>query len=718
MDLLVNEIIRDKTNEINYRVLWIDSNNTIGYVIDIDAKNALPRKIIVAEIIQGIITGDNSKIREDEHAKKHIYRNPSQKDIEKKDKAWEVISDIISLEPDIYSRNKRGKYIDRVIQKHGTTKVTVYKYLRKYWQRGKTKECLLPDYDNVGRNTPKENRKGGRPNSKGYRTRNIDEQTQEIFKRAYKKYYLNHKKNSLSYAYKMMIREFYAIDIYFKDGREHVILNDEEELPSINQFRYWYRNLISPDEGIKKREGFKAFERDSRALLGSSTYEVFGPGSKYQIDATPCNVYLVSRYNQEWIIGRPVLYLVIDVYSRMIVGMYVGLEGPSWIGMMMALYNTASNKQEFCGKYGITITKEDWPSQGLPETIVGDRGELEGLNINQAINGLNISIELNPAYRPDWKGIVEKLLDKSQSNLKPFLPGYVDTTYRERGMRDYRVDAALTIEKYTEIIIHFILHHNKNLYMANYTRDNEMIRDEVKPTPLNVWSWGIKNRTGKLKEVDEDILKFYLLPTHTASVTAKGIKFKKLLYNCASALKHSWFSKARQDGTWKVKISYDPRNLDQIFIHKDDPKYPFEVCSLLEHQESYKSRTYEEILQLFDNEKVNYSNSKFDILQNEVNFMETIESIVREAEQKKNESEKYAPVKSNSEKTKGIRRNRKMDKLMTRQDEYFKLSQENELSSEPPKQNESKSNVVKLNNKQPSVKDLYMKKRMKRKNEE
>ena len=42
------------------------------------------------------------------------------------------------------------------------------------------------------------------------------------------------------------------------------------------------------------------------------------------------------------------------------------------------------------------------------------RGELEGYNVNHLIEGLNITIENNPSFRPDWKGIVEKLFDTSQ----------------------------------------------------------------------------------------------------------------------------------------------------------------------------------------------------------------------------------------------------------------------------------------------------------------
>ena len=53
----------------------------------------------------------------------------------------------------------------------------------------------------------------------------------------------------------------------------------------------------------------------------------------------------------------------------MVVGLYVGLEGPSWFGAMMALANTASDKVSYCKKYGIDVTKEEWDCHYLPQTL-------------------------------------------------------------------------------------------------------------------------------------------------------------------------------------------------------------------------------------------------------------------------------------------------------------------------------------------------------------
>lgn len=60
-----------------------------------------------------------------------------------------IIQDLVSKEPNIF-KNERGKLILEATEKFGCTYKTIYKYLKRYWQRGKVKDSLLPDYKNCG----------------------------------------------------------------------------------------------------------------------------------------------------------------------------------------------------------------------------------------------------------------------------------------------------------------------------------------------------------------------------------------------------------------------------------------------------------------------------------------------------------------------------------------------------------------------------------------
>lgn len=525
MNLYVNEILQDCQQEKAYRILWIDSGAVIMYILELDNAKAFPEKKLVSEISDLIVIGDWRKVIDtsydvivsSEYEKKHY---------ELRDAAWVIIEAIVKEEPAIYEKSFRTKLIKEAQEKHQVTYPTVRKYLYRYWSRGKILDALLRDYKNSG-GKGKEKKVGeskrGRPTLNGGKGINVDEDTKRIFRLAIEKYYLTSKQNSLTAAYKFMVREFYVANIYYENGVEKELLKNEEDLPTLTQFKYWYQKEYNAPEVLIARKGEKRFNKDHRAVLNTSQSEVFGPGSRYQIDATIADVYLVSEVNRNWIIGRPVVYLVMDVFSRMVVGMYVGLEGPSWAGAMMSMTNVIANKKEYCAQYDIEINNEDWPSRHLPEILLADKGEFEGYNVERLVKAFNLHVENAASYRADWKGIVEKQFDLIQKKVKPLLPGYIDVDFQERGAKDYRLDAKLTLKEFTQILIKQVLQYNTKHYLKTYVRDRDLVADDVQPIPLELWNWGIKNRTGKLRAFSEDLVKLQLLSRGTATVNFKGI---------------------------------------------------------------------------------------------------------------------------------------------------------------------------------------------------
>jgi len=82
-----------------------------------------------------------------------------------------------------------------------------------------------------------------------------------------------------------------------------------EQLPTFGQYKYWFKKEMDLEHSLISRHGSKRFNLDYRPVLGSSTFESFGPGSRFQIDATVADVYLVSEYKREWIIGDQLFIL-------------------------------------------------------------------------------------------------------------------------------------------------------------------------------------------------------------------------------------------------------------------------------------------------------------------------------------------------------------------------------------------------------------------------
>lgn len=694
INLAVNEIIQwhdDQGKVINGRIVWIDEGNIIAFIIDIFSSNGFPEVKTIRSLVEELESGRAIKLANDPFAKIVKEEELNQKAKEIRDKAWQIISSIVGpeSEPAIFYRDKRGKLVKEVAQKFEVTEKTVYKYIRKFWQRGKNINSLLPDYDKSG-GKGKEKKAGekkrGRPSKFPFKQGiNVDEDTKKIFRIAINRYYHTEKENSLTTAYDFMIRNFYAEDYRYEGGVRKPILIPQEQIPSFRQFKYWYEKESNIKQAISLRKGRKKYDLNYRPILGTSNSEVIGPGSRFQIDATVGDVYLVSRYNRNWIIGKPVIYAVIDVFSRIIAGIYVGLEGPSWIGAMMALANAATNKAKFCKEYDIDISEEEWPCNHVPEAILADRGEMEGKMVETLINSLQVRIENTPPYRADWKGIVEQYFRTTNEKVKPVVPGYIIKDFRQRGGKDYRLDAKLDLFQFTQIIIKCVLFHNNEHWMKSYEREEMAITDDVKPIPIELWKWGIANRSGKLRRFPEDIVKLNLMPAAQATVTARGIKFKRPYYSCERAVKEMWFDKARNKGTWKVDISYDPRNMNTIYLRNVDGNQ-YETCFLLESNDRYLDKSLDEIEYLLQHEELEKTKRLNHQLQAKSDLFSDIEGIVQRAETMTSSVQNNNASKAS--RLKGIKENRIIEKALNREKEAFILEN---------KKHPNKASIIPLN---------------------
>ena len=112
----------------------------------------------------------------------------------------------------------------------------------------------------------------------------------------------------------------------------HTLFPDipDSEIPTIWQFKYFYDRDFPKVTQLTARTNPITYAKDIRELYSTVNTQVLGPGSRYEIDATIADIYLVSDSDRACIVGRPTIYLVADVFSRMVVGFYIGFENASF----------------------------------------------------------------------------------------------------------------------------------------------------------------------------------------------------------------------------------------------------------------------------------------------------------------------------------------------------------------------------------------------------
>lgn len=668
----LNDSDNGSSSEWVERVLSADPLTDTLILIDIFDPHAFPISRIYQEVAQAISEANARVLETDPYS--HLLcpeESISEKHKQHRDAMWEALAPVLeneTLEFMLYS-HERGRRIRALSRASGRSRTTLIKGIRQWWQRGRVQNAFLPDFKRCGgpgqrrlaksQDAPKLGRPSALAKARGQRVGvRITQEIERRFERGIKRFYETPDQRSLSGAFDLTIENFFHQGFSIVDGTPVPVIPAAENLPTFQQFRYWYEDVYrNTARAEKSRIGEREYNLGSRAMLGDSTQMSFGPGSLYQIDATIADLYLISSFDRTQIIGRPVVYFCGDVFSRVITGFSATLEGPSWLGATLAIDNVVADKVDFCAEYGIKIEDNEWPCHSLPKGILADRGEFKGYNADTLVKSLGIRIHNTGPYRADWKGIIERHFGIANERVIKFTPGYVPRP-KQRGDPDYALKATLTLEEFRKLLIYYILDFNRNRYLKSYRKDEFMIADQVPRYPLDIWEWGIRNRSGYLHTFPRDIVRLNLLPRKCVSVTPQGIHFGgELYYTCDLALREGWFDRARIRGHWKVEVAYEMRSVDYVYLPLDGGTR-LEMCHLTGASRRFLGRDWHELTDQFERESQAEEAARTRKHQSSAKLHAQKAQILSEATEKTQAALAATGGKSKSARRRGIRDNR------------------------------------------------------------
>lgn len=452
-----------------------------------------------------------------------------------------------------------------------STEPTLYKYLRRFWQRGQKPQALLRDYP-MGKKPEDETKQRrvvgltagrGRPSPRGVSTYQVTANDQENM-RHFIKTYIKDLRWKIPRTHLEMLSQRYRV------SEETKALRDEGDYPSLMQFRHFYNTVYGIKTRKKNAGGIDNYNQNLRSQTGNALVGVYGVGHIFEVDASPLECYAVLEEDPRCDIGKPTLYLIIDRWSRLIVGYYLGLENPSWSAAAMAFLSMVEDKQELCRKYGVEYDPTDWPAHGLfPWEFIVDRGsEWTSDNSMRYIEDIGGVLNIMPTNRPEMKPIVESMHGQLQQRLQTSEPSAdPDANQRDRQRVDYRKDAHATMKLLNKHVLETIISLNRT-EQHKFPMTPEMIVAEVFPTPLNLWTFGI-GKTGGLPKMSEAAVRRALLPRGEAKVSQFGIEFQKLFYWSKEAEDDEWFDLGH-DKSFPVQVQHDPRRCDHILVYPPD----------------------------------------------------------------------------------------------------------------------------------------------------
>jgi hypothetical protein len=264
--LLRNDLLHyDFPHPRTIRILWIDAAEKLAYTFELDAKSAHPQLATLQSLVDDVRRQRATVLAVDPYL---VEADPDELPTSHQQlqaRAWSIISTLVTQEPAIYQPSARGGMIMRHSELHGISYPSIYRYLRRYWQRGQHPNALLPDYKNSG--APGKTRearaevKRGRPRKgEGHPGMNADEDVRSRFRDAVARYTATHKAFSRRGAYRQMIADFFTTE-------------EPDALPTFGQFNYWIKKDACVSYSMLHR---------AKTAAGTERQKSFSPFGKVQ----------------------------------------------------------------------------------------------------------------------------------------------------------------------------------------------------------------------------------------------------------------------------------------------------------------------------------------------------------------------------------------------------------------------------------------------------
>ncbi|WP_034408196.1 DDE-type integrase/transposase/recombinase [Comamonas thiooxydans] len=339
------------------------------------------------------------------------------------------------------------------------------------------------------------------------------------------------------------------------------------EYPNYEQVKRVLTTDINWLEKVLEKTSAGHFKRSLRGMSSRSWEGVAGPGHLYAIDSTIGDIYLRSSINPAWIIGRPIVYIIVDVWSTAIVGFYVCLTGPSWDTAQVSLFNTVAAPELLGDLWGYEMRPSLFPAPTLPYALQCDRGEYLSKRAKATGMRLNLNLSYAPPFRPDLKGIVEvmhRILKNTQYN---FLPGAMDARRAEYDLRRSNpAEATMTVRHYMQYL-------HECFFLYNLTADRShrldahMIAANVFPSPSGLWRWGHAMGIGYRKiQADAELISTLLPTSAKGRVSRSGVSFCGNAYCSDVVESEQWSTIARTSGQgWHIPVQYYPGSVSRIW---------------------------------------------------------------------------------------------------------------------------------------------------------
>lgn len=343
---------------------------------------------------------------------------------------------------------------------------------------------------------------------------------------------------------------------------------------TLRQFREITSKYATLSRDASKNVAGHSHRAEKGALLAT------GPGEVYEIDATGGRIFLVDSNDPNHVLGTPIIYIIIDRWSRFIVSVYVTLRPASWEEIRFALLVAFTPRKRRFKNLGVNVDEDRWPQGRVCARMVQDRGsEMISLAmLGAAVDGLHIEAETLPPLCPDGKGIIERVNRElkrrmAQRKMKGVFAERPVDPKTKRAFKAAKFAAVHSLREVYWALIDIVDTYNNSPHSHLEAR-SILRRAGVKPTPRDAYLWGLANITGiESPPLDDADYQRLLLGTDKATLANGAMMYRgrKYLPMNAAAERQARLSTSRRRA---IAIKLDRSDAVEFFAPNGDEDWP------------------------------------------------------------------------------------------------------------------------------------------------
>lgn len=614
-----------------------------------------------------------------EHVKDKLYESVSKEadhsytvspeEMEIVNKRVDILDSIIIEEEErierlLTKRMPKNKFDTKAILL-GVSKRQLRRMLLSYLLSGRNKFSLVDQRKNNSR--PKNS------HSKDYENPRND--VDEILKYGLKMFV---KYGKPGMAYDAVLRRYFREPVEAPDGSsvKMVTLPEEERSVSYKMLYNYIRKHTEDYSCMGKDERDK--QNNNRQLVGNSRTGVYELGQIVEADEMELGCYVVDQNDGETVLGKAVVYCMVEVLSGICIGAYVSLENNSMRGFQQVFLSLLEPHKNQTKGYNIDYDEEDWPSMIVPNEIRCDRGsEYMSKAYSKAMGELGIRNTPVPPGCGSLKGVVESFNGLVQTYLKAQLKnnGYIEDKYRGGDLA--KGAACLTLEEIRGLVYQSVILYNRRVFEGLI--DKKYVDNNVSPTPKGIFAYEkAHGRAGDPTNVNDATRPAYLF-----AMLAKEEEKRKFTWNRRKGIVYTfyktelrfysqepWFLDILKDEPHPedIEVRYNVDDIRNVYIRYKKEIHRVPLAEKIEQQYTYADLTwdeYDECIRKKRDSKV-MKEAKQVYLDTKLNLQDTVEKQAEMAKALNPKKKKYGKAHPEDKTTKKQEMRKDPDEIVKR----------------------------------------------------